>query len=79
MLPLYRTPHFTFRFAEDRIVPRFHLEGVAPGTRVLVYALDPLSGDKLGLIASAFAGVDGWVDLTEPLVVRAGGGFIAEC
>ena len=28
MLPLYHDPHFTFRFAEARIIPRFHLEGV---------------------------------------------------
>jgi hypothetical protein len=25
MLPLYHDPHFTFRFAEARIIPRFHL------------------------------------------------------
>jgi hypothetical protein len=28
MLPLYEDPHFTFRFADDRIIPRFHLEGI---------------------------------------------------
>ena len=28
MLPLYEDPHFTFRFADDRLIPRFHLEGV---------------------------------------------------
>ena len=28
MLPLYHDPHFTFRFADDRLIPRFHLEGV---------------------------------------------------
>jgi hypothetical protein len=27
MLPLYEDPCFTFRFADDRIIPRFHLEG----------------------------------------------------
>ena len=31
MLPLYEDPSFTFRFAEDRIIPRFHLEGVEAG------------------------------------------------
>ena len=31
MLPLYHDPHFTFRFAEDRIIPRFQLEGVQAG------------------------------------------------
>jgi hypothetical protein len=28
MRPLYRDRHLTFRFADDRIIPRFHLEGV---------------------------------------------------
>ena len=28
MLPLYHDLHFTFRFADDRLIPRFHLEGV---------------------------------------------------
>lgn len=41
MLPLYHDPHFTFRFAEDRIIPRFHLEGVETGQRVAVYKVDP--------------------------------------
>ncbi len=31
MLPLYHDPWHTFRFAGDRVVPRFHLEGVGPG------------------------------------------------
>ena len=34
VLPLYQDPWFTFRFAEDRIIPRFHLEGVEAGRRV---------------------------------------------
>lgn len=29
MMPLYQDLWFTFRFADDRILPRFHLEGVA--------------------------------------------------
>ncbi len=28
MMPLYEDPCFTFRFAEARIIPRVHLEGV---------------------------------------------------
>jgi hypothetical protein len=28
MLPLYQDHWYTFRFAEDRLIPRFHLEGV---------------------------------------------------
>ena len=77
MLPLYRDPHFTFRFAEDRLVDRFHLDGVEPGTPVSVFALDPATGERSDLIAGAVAGAGGWVDLAESLVVRAGGGFVA--
>lgn len=77
MTPLYRDAHFTFRFAEDRIVPRFHLEGVAAGCRVAVYRLDPATGEPAERLAEAVAGADGWVDLPGPLVVRAGGGFVA--
>jgi hypothetical protein len=76
-LPLYRDPHFVFRFADDRLVPRFHLDGVGAGRAVAVYAIDPVSGERAGLLATATAGDGGWVDLPEPLVVRAGGGFVA--
>jgi hypothetical protein len=67
MLPLYEEPWFTFRFAEARIVPRFHLEGVQAGRRVTVYKIDPETGERLGLLARATVGEDGWVDLNEPL------------
>ena len=77
MLPLYRDPHFTFRFSDDRLVARFHLNGVESGTPVSVFDLDPATGEHQGLIAKAVAGDGGWVDLSEPLVVRAGGGFVA--
>jgi hypothetical protein len=77
MLPLYRDPHFTFRFADDRIIPRFHLEGVQAGRRVFVFRLDPATGERLGLIAEATVGDGGWVGLAEPIVVRAGGAFVA--
>lgn len=76
MLSLYRDPHFTFRFVDDRIVPRFHLEGVRPGTRVSMYRIDPATPERLGLIATAIVGDDGWVDLAEPIIVRAGSGFV---
>ena len=77
MLPLYRDPHYTFRFAEDRLVDRFHLDGVEPGTSVSVYAIDLAAGECPEPIAEAVAGDGGWVNLPEPLVVRAGGGFVA--
>ena len=77
MLPVYEDPWFTFRFAADRIIPRFHLEGVEVGRRVEIYKIDPGTGERLGLLATATAGEGGWVDLTEPIIVRAGEGFIA--
>jgi hypothetical protein len=77
MLPLYRDPHFTFQFADDRIVPRFHLEGVEPGRRVSVFRMAPGTGERLALLATATVGEGGWVDLQEPIIVRAGEAFVA--
>jgi hypothetical protein len=77
MLPLYEEPHFTFRFADARIIPRFHLPGVGAGRRVSVYRIDPDSGERRGLLATAGVGEGGWVDLPEPITVRAGEAFIA--
>ena len=77
MLPLYEDPCFTFRFADDRIIPRFHLEGVEAGRRVAVHKVDPDSGERLGLLAKACVGEGGWVDLWEPIIMRAGDAFIA--
>ncbi len=77
MLPLYHDPHFTFRFADDRIILRFHLEGVEAGRRVKVYKIDPGTGERLGLLATATVGESGWVGLQEPIIVRAGEAFVA--
>lgn len=77
MIPLHRDRHFTFRFAEDRIIARFHLEGVEVGRRVSVFKFDAATDERLGRIATATVGDDGWVDLPQPLVVRAGEGFVA--
>jgi hypothetical protein len=77
MTPLYEDPCFTFRFADDRIISRFHLEGVETGRRVAVFKIDPGSGERLGLLATATVGEGGWVDLAEPIIVRAGDAFIA--
>lgn len=43
MIPLYHETHFTFRFADDRIIPRFHLEGVEFGRRIRVFTIDPVT------------------------------------
>jgi hypothetical protein len=77
MIPLYHTPWFTFHFADDRIIPRFHLEGVLLGTQISVFKIDAESGERLGLLTTATVGDGGWVDLTEPIIVRAGEAFIA--
>ena len=77
MTPLYRDPHFTFRFADDRIIPRFHLQGVEAGRRVSVFRLEPTTGERLDLIRTATVGDGGWVDLPEPIIVRTGEGFVA--
>ena len=63
MLPLYEEPHFTFRFADDRSIPRFQLEGVQAGRHVSVFRIDPGTGERLGMLATATAGEGGWVDL----------------
>ena len=76
-MTLFEEPFFTFRFADDRIIPRFHLEGIEAGRRVSVFRLDPVTGGRLNLITSVTAGDGGWVDLAEPIMVRAGDGFVA--
>jgi hypothetical protein len=75
--PLYEDPWFTFRFAEDRRILRFHLEGVPAGVRVSVFRIDAGTGERRGLLATAAVGEGGWVDLPEPILVRAGEAFIA--
>ena len=77
MIPLHHDPHFTFRFADDRIIPRFHLEGMDAGRRVSVFKIDPDTEERLGLLMTARVGEGGWVDLPEPITVRAGDAFIA--
>lgn len=66
MLPLYREPPYTFRFADDRFIDRFRLGGVAAGRRVEVFRIDP-----------ATVGEGYWADLAGPFLVRAGEAFIA--
>jgi hypothetical protein len=75
--PLYEESWFTFHFADDRIIPRFHLEGVQVGRCVSVFKIDPATGARLGLLTTATVGEGGWVDLPEPIRVRAGEAFIA--
>ena len=77
MIPLHQDPHFTFRFGDDRIIPRFHLEGVEAGRRISVFKIETESGEQLDLLTTATVGEGGWVNLSEPIIVRAGDAFIA--
>jgi hypothetical protein len=74
MLPLYHDPHFTFRFADDRLIPRFHLEGVEAGRWVEVFKIDPGTGEWLCLLATATLGEGGGVELEEPIIVLGNDG-----
>jgi hypothetical protein len=78
MIPLHHERHFTFRFGEPRIVPRFHLEGVAIGVRVSIHRFDAINERRLDLIATALVSEGGWVELAEPLHVSVAEGFIVE-
>jgi hypothetical protein len=75
---IHKDAWFTFRFADDRIIPRFHLDGLAAGTRVTIYRIDTVTEERREQLATAVVGADGWVELAEPLRVRAGDAFIAE-
>ncbi len=77
MIPLYHDLCFTFRFDDDRIIPRFHLAGIEAGRQVRVFRIDPGTQKRLGLLATATVGEGGWVDLAEPIIVRAGEAFVA--
>jgi len=44
---------------------------------VSVFWIDAVTGERLGLLATAIAGEGGWVDLTEPINARAGAAFVA--
>ena len=77
MIPVHQDPWFTFRFVEGRIIPRFHLEGVPAGRLVSVFKIDTGTGERQGLLATATVGEEGWVELGEPIIVKAGDGFIA--
>lgn len=77
MFSLYEDPYFTFRFAEARRIDRIHLDGVVPGRRVILIALDPRSGQRRNVLAEVESGEDGWVYLDPALIVQAEDTFIA--
>jgi hypothetical protein len=73
---LYEEPCFTFRFADDRRIPRFHLEGVSAGRSIRVFAADPQTLQPGVLLATGVVGEGGWVDLPQAIVVRVGDVFV---
>ena len=77
MLPVHRDSWFTFRFAEDRIISRVHLDGVPMGRPVSIIQIDPVTGERLNLLATARVSEGGWVEFPAPIIVRAGEAFIA--
>ena len=58
-------------------VPVHRPLGGQAGRRVSVFRIDPGTGERLGLLATATAGEGGWVELTEPITVKAGEAFVA--
>ncbi len=45
-MTLFEEPFFTFRFGNDRRIPRFHLEWVEAGRRIAVFKIDPVTGKR---------------------------------
>lgn len=50
MLPLHEDPHFTFCFADGRIIPRFHLEGFSGGNSGSIRAHRASDSNGLAMI-----------------------------
>jgi hypothetical protein len=72
MIPLHRDPHFDFRFAADRIILASTSKVSGPGgRRVSIFKIEPESGERLGLLATATVGEGGWVDLNQPVTLAA--------
>lgn len=47
------------------------------GSHVSVIKINAETGERLGSLATATVGDGGWVDLQQPITMKAGGGFIA--
>ena len=75
MSSLYEDPWFTFHFADNRKIWRFHLEGIAVGRGISVFKIDPESGARLGLLAKGRVGEGGWVEFAEPIIMHVGEAF----
>jgi hypothetical protein len=74
MIPIFREPWYRFCFAENRLIPRFHLEGVPTGVRVRVYRL--VQEEPGPLLLEGIVGEAGWVECLPPLRMHSGEGFL---
>jgi hypothetical protein len=74
---LHEDPHCTFRVADDRVIPRFHLDCAPAGTPVGVHRIDAVTERRHELLTTAVTGEGGWVGLVEPIRLRAGDAFVA--
>lgn len=75
-VPLYCDPGYRFLFEDRRIIPRIHLDGMPEGALVDVFGMDSPVGSAGTCILRAQVGPDGWVNFSEPIIVRAGTGFL---
>ena len=41
-----------------------------------MFRIDPATGVRLGLLTTGVAADGGWVDVKEPIIVRAGDAFV---
>ncbi len=78
MFPLYRDPWYTFRFAEARRIPAFHLEDAREGASVAVFRADSVTGLPGERLTDSVVGPGGWVHFAPELIVAAGDVLLAE-
>jgi hypothetical protein len=76
MLPLYEDPYFTFRFADARLIPP--VPSRRRRSRAAGFGLQDRRCHRraLGPAGDCKRGRRRLVDLTEPIIVRAGEAFI---
>ena len=75
MISLFREPWYHFCFADDRLIPRFHLEDVPTGVRVRVHQL--VQEQPGPLLMEGVVDESGWVECPIPLRIPRGEGFLA--
>jgi hypothetical protein len=69
-------PAFHFPFCGRQDYSSVLPGGIEVGRHVSVFKIDPGTGERLGLLATASVGKGGLVGLDKPMIVRAGEAFI---